>query len=77
MFNLFDIDPSKDTVKEAIEKISESGMGICALTTSDEQNNPTGMFLILTEAEAIPYVERALELYREEGPEPAIDGEDE
>lgn len=63
IFKHFGIDVGKDTLEQIFNKMDEKGLGSFSVVLRDKDDSPKGMLLMLKDAEAIPYVERALEAY--------------
>ena len=63
IFKHFGIDVGKDTLDEIITKMTDKGLGNFSVVPRDKDDKPRGMFLVLSDPDAIPYVERALEEY--------------
>ena len=63
IFKHFGIDMNNDTLSQIIDKMNDKGVGNFCITPSTDDNTPKGMFLVLSDPEAVPYVQRALEEY--------------
>lgn len=74
IFKHFGIDVGKDTLDEILTKMTDKGLGNFSVVPKGKDDKPVGMLLVLSDPDAIPYVERALEEYdadmeQEEGEE--------
>lgn len=63
IFKHFDIDVGKDTLGEIITKMTDKGLSRFSVVPRYKDDKPRGMFLVLSDPDAIPYVERALAEY--------------
>lgn len=63
IFKYFGIDVEKDTLAQTLGKMNEAGLRNACIIPRDKESNPTGMILLLSDPEAVPYVEKALEQF--------------
>lgn len=63
IFKHFGIDMNNDTLSQIIDKMNDKGLGSFYIKPSIDGETPMGMFLVLADPKAVPYVERALEEY--------------
>ena len=63
MFKHFGMDLNNDTLSQLFEKMNDAGLENAKVTPQNEDGEPVGMFLLLNNVDAIPYIERALEQY--------------
>lgn len=63
LFRYFGVDLNNDTLAEILDMLDKKGIGNACITPKRQDDQPMGMFMLLADTEAIPYVERALEEY--------------
>lgn len=63
MFTHLGVDMNNDTLPAILEQLQDKGVGNACIIPRGANDKALGMFLLLTDTAAIPYVEKALEQY--------------
>lgn len=63
MFDYLGVDMNNDTLSEILEKLNAKGVGNASIIPKNAAGEPLGMFLLLADTGAIPYVKSALDEY--------------
>lgn len=63
MFEYLGVDINNDTLSEILEKFNAKGIGNASIIPQNAAGEPLGMFLLVADPGAIPYVQSALTEY--------------
>lgn len=63
MMKYFGIDVETQTLGEILKILVDRGVGVFSVVPRGENDKPLGMFVLLSNTDAIPYVQKALDDY--------------